>query len=239
MRIVPPTQCPSCHSELVQKNSILYCVNKSCEGQGAKLVENFAKVLKIKGLGPATIDKLELTSIGEIYELTDEDIVDTIGEALGTKLIEQIKISKQASLNDLLPSMGIPLIGKTAADKICSRFASLEEISEPALREVIGQKAADNFITWLRSEDWKSLPFKFKSSEKKADTGQTVCITGKLKSFKTKAEAAEFLTEKGYRVVDSVTKTTQILVNEGGTESEKTKKARANGTLIVNNILEL
>jgi NAD-dependent DNA ligase len=47
------------------------------------------------------------------------------------------------------------------------------------------------------------------------------------------------LQDKGYKVVDSVTKTTNILVNESGIESDKTKKASANGTLIVNNILEL
>lgn len=239
MRIVPPTQCPSCHSELIQKNSILYCVNSECEGQGAKLVENFAKVLKIKGLGPATINKLDLTEIGQIYDLSHQTIMETLGPALGPKLIEQINISRNASLNDLLPALGIPLIGKTAAEKICSKFKSLEEITEIGLKEVLGQKAADNFISWLKTEDWRSLPFSLKSSEKVAVTGKTVCITGKLSSFKTKAKAAEFLESKGYQVVENLTKSTSILVNESGIESEKTKKARANGTLIVNNILEL
>jgi hypothetical protein len=36
-----------------------------------------------------------------------------------------------------------------------------------------------------------------------------------------------------------VTKNTDILVNESGLESEKTKKARANGTSIITNIMEL
>jgi len=239
MRIVPPTQCPSCHSELIQKNSILYCVNRSCEGQGAKLIENFAKVLKIKGLGPATIDKLELTSIYELYELTVEDIVETLGPALGNKLFTNIENSRKASLNEVLPALGIPLIGKTAAEKICAAFDSLHEISEEPLKETIGPKAADNLLTWLETGDWDLLPFTFESSEKAISTGQTVCISGKLKSFKTKAEATVYLQGKGYQVVDSVTKTTSILVNESGVESLKTEKARANGTQIVNNIMEL
>lgn len=239
MRIVPPTHCPSCDSELIQKNSILYCVNKACEGQAAKLIENFAKVLKIKGLGPATIDKLQLTSLTDIYEQTEGELVHRLGNALGTKLYEQINISKSASLNDLLPALGIPLIGKTAAEKICSAIDSLEDASEVTLKDVIGPKALSNFLEWLETEDWELLPFSFKSSKQPVTTGQTVCITGKLKSFKTKAEAAKYLGDKGYRVVDSITKTTNILVNESGIESDKTKKARANGTQIVNNILEL
>lgn len=239
MRIVPPTHCPSCDSELIQKNSILYCVNRACEGQAAKLIENFAKVLKIKGLGPATIEKLELTSIHEVYNLTLEDLNFFLGKALGTKLYEQIIISKSASLNDLLPALGIPLIGKTAADKICSAINSLEEASEETLKDVIGPKALTNLLEWLETEDWETLPFSFESSKQPVTTGQTVCITGKLKSFKTKAEAGKYLGDKGYRVVDSITKTTNILVNESGIESDKTKKARANGTQIVNNIMEL
>jgi DNA ligase (NAD+) len=239
MRVIPPTQCPSCHSGLIQKNSILYCVNSECEGQGAKLVENFCKVLKIKGLGPATIDKLEITSIDEIYEMAHGLIIDIIGATLGNKLIDEIEKSKEASLNSLLPALGIPLIGKTAAEKICGKFSSLEEISEEPLREVIGPKASENLLYWLETEDWECLPFTFKSSGKTLLTGKTVCISGKLKSFKTKSEAAAYLAGKGYQVVESVTKTTSILVNEGGVESEKTKKARANGTQIVNNIMEL
>lgn len=237
--IIPPTSCPVCASELVQKNALLYCVNKSCPGQGAKLVENFAKVLKIKGLGPASIDKLNLTSITDVYSLTEKHIISVLGAALGVKLYTQIQLSKNASLNDVLPAMGIPLIGKTAADKICSEFNSLYDVELDKLSEILGPKALQNFLNWYEEENWRNLPFSFESKSKKEATGETVCITGKLNSFKTKAEATIYLEEKGYTVVSSITKSTNILVNESGIESEKTKKARANGTKIVNNILEL
>ena len=61
--------------------------------------------------------------------------------------------------------------------------------------------------------------------EKKASAG-IVCISGKLKSYKTKAEAAKVLKECGYTIKDSVTKDVTILVNESGIESQKTIKAR-------------
>jgi NAD-dependent DNA ligase len=66
-----------------------------------------------------------------------------------------------------------------------------------------------------------------------------VCITGKLKSYKTKEEAKSVLEELGYIVKDSLTKDVTILVNESGVESSKTKKARESGVTIVNKIDEV
>lgn len=238
MQIIPPTECPSCGHELIEINEQLFCRSPTCPAQNAKLVENFAKVLKIKGLGPATIEKLEFSSIEDIYALDKDYYTDVLGEKVGSKLFAEVEQSKKAPLNTVLAGLGIPLIGKTAADKICSVINDLKELDEDKAREILGPKASQNLISYLQTTDWEQLPFSFKS-EKIVTNGPTVCITGKLKSFKTKAEAAEYLTEKGYKVVTSVTKTTEILVNESGIESSKTTKARANGTQVITNILEL
>jgi DNA ligase (NAD+) len=237
MLIEPPTNCPSCSSLLIEENSVLYCKSLICPAKGEKLVENFGKTLKILGLGPAAIKKLSLESIYDVYKMDKEFMVERLGLALGQKLYTNISISRNATLNQVLPALGIPLIGKTATDKICGVAAHLKDVDMALASKVLGPKAASSLVTWLETEPWKELPFSFKAE--KPTSGKTVCITGKLKSFKTKAEAAEYLENKGYKVVESVTKTTQFLVNESGIESEKTKKASANGTLIVNNILEL
>jgi len=237
-QIVAPTHCPSCSSKLETVNSVLYCRNAACPAQGLKLIENFGKVLKIIGLGPAAIRKLNITSIKDLYDLTRDDIVLLLGEALGIKLYANIEKSKTASLNQVLPAMGIPLIGRVAADKICANINHLSEITEKLATSTLGPKAASNLLDWLDTEEWADLPFSF-IAEKKLTTGDTVCITGKLKSFKTKAEANVYLLEKGYTPVESVTKTTKYLVNESGVESAKTEKARANGTIIINNIKDL
>ena len=193
--------------------------------------------MKILGLGPAAIKKLQLSSIYDIYTFSKDYIVECLGETLGSKLHANIENSKQASLNLILPSLGIPLIGKSATDKICSVAAHISDITPDLANSILGPTAANNLLVWLETEPWVELPFSFVSE--KIKSGKTVCITGKLKSFKTKSEAAKYLQGKGYKVVDNITKTTNILVNESGIESEKTKKASANGTLIVNNILEL
>ena len=66
-----------------------------------------------------------------------------------------------------------------------------------------------------------------------------VCITGKLNSFDTKAKAKDYIESIGFEVKSSLTKDVNILVNESGIESAKTKKARENKVRIVTNIFEL
>jgi DNA ligase (NAD+) len=240
MKIEAPTNCPSCDFELETDNSILYCRNVECPAQGHKLVENFAKGMKILGLGPVAIKKLGLFNIPDIYAKTEDELIQTLGSALGSKLYKNIQVSKTASLNQVLPTLGIPLIGKTATDKICaSGLTRFDWLTEEIANKALGPKAAASLIKYFESGAWKELPFSLLVETKTKTSGKTVCITGKLTSFKTKAEAAKYLTEKGYQVVDSVTKTTEILVNESGIESSKTKKASANGTQIVNNIKDL
>ena len=69
--ILPPTECPSCGTGLTVVNDLLYCYSTNCSAQKQKSIEHFAKTLKIKGLGPATIEKLEITDFDQVY-LYDE-----------------------------------------------------------------------------------------------------------------------------------------------------------------------
>lgn len=243
--IEAPTHCPSCESELVYKNDILYCVNSACPAKTAKRVEHFAKTLKIKGLGPSSIDKLMLEDISEIYLLDEAFATVTLGSAkLAIKLLEEINRSKQEPLNTVLPAFGIPLIGSTASAKLSLVCNSIFDIDEQTCKAAgLGPKATANLMEWLDTEfeNYCDLPFSFefaKTSSTKTN-GEVVCISGKLKSFKTKAEAAEVLNSRGYTVKSSLTKDVTILVNESGVESAKTVKAANDGVRIVNNINEL
>ena len=82
MKIQAPTHCPSCSSTLEWRNDLLYCENTACEGKSSQKLEHFAKTLKIKGLGPATIDKLQLESIFDIYEM-NLDLLTELFEFFG------------------------------------------------------------------------------------------------------------------------------------------------------------
>jgi NAD-dependent DNA ligase len=67
----------------------------------------------------------------------------------------------------------------------------------------------------------------------------TVCISGRLSSYKTKAAAANELERTGYIVKSSLTKDVTILVNESGIESAKTQAARERGVKIITNLKEI
>ena len=117
--IEAPTVCPSCNSVLEEVNHLLYCRNPKCGEKSLKLIEHFAKTLKIKGLGPATIRKLEITSLEELYDLTYEQAsVALSSDRLAVKLLDELQRSRSAPLNVLLPAFSIPLIGKSAAEKL-------------------------------------------------------------------------------------------------------------------------
>jgi DNA ligase (NAD+) len=244
MIITPPTNCPSCDSNLIWSNDTLYCVNSDCPAQASKQVQHFAQTLKIKGLGPSTIEKLLLQNIEEIYEMELEYMTSMLGsEKLAIKLFNEIERSKQEPLNTVLPAFGISLIGKSATDKLSSVVSSIFDIDENACKKAgLGPKATENLMDWMETqfERYCDLPFSYefiRNSPSMKSVG-IICITGKLNSFKTKAEAAEALKKKGFTVKDSLTKDVTILVNESGKETAKTIKAAENGVLIINNLKE-
>ena len=151
--IFAPTFCPSCEGLLKWEKELLYCRNPDCGSQVAKKIENFAKVLKIKGLGKVNIEKLELRRVNDIYELTLEEVKEVIGEKLAIKLIAEItKTAYSVSLNDLLPAFSIPLIGKTASNKLCSVANCIFDITEETCKEAgLGPKATESLLDWYNN----------------------------------------------------------------------------------------
>lgn len=248
MKIQAPTNCPSCSSTLEWRNDLLYCENITCEGKSSQKLEYFAKTLKIKGLGPATIDKLQLESIFDIYEMNLDLLTELLGsEKMAGKLFLEIEGSKSASLQEVLPAFSIPLIGKSVTSKLCPVLWNLDELTVDICEQAgLGPKATQNLMIWFREEYlpyYKSLPFSFKSAISVASPVNTsmgiVCISGKLTSVKTKAEAERLLVDAGYTIKTSLTKDVTILLNESGLESAKTKKARDVGISIITNLNNL
>lgn len=241
--IIVPTECPSCSSRLVSINEILYCKNQSCGERQAKLLHSFGSKMKIKGLGPATIQKLQIREIHELYDLEEDQIVEALNsKPLGTKLYQEIVKTHNAPLNLLLPALGIPLVGQTATNKLAAVFNDFWDIDRDGCTEAgVGPKTIDSLMQWKEDNIFllAALPLTLKFEKTKTLSSGVVCITGKLNTYKTKAEATRVLNEHGYSVKSSVTKDVTILVNESGIESAKVKKARASGVTIITKLSEL
>ena len=243
--ILAPEVCPSCGSPLEWRNDMLYCENILCPAQIQKRIEHFARSLKIKGLGPKSIEKLGLTSFLDIYNLSYYSIKCALSsEKLAIKLLREINHSRKASMNDVLPAFSIPLIGKTAATKLSSKIKSLFDLDEDKCKAAgLGPKATESLLSWYSNEfegSLKKLPFdwQFQTPKIATETKGAVCISGKLSSFKTKAEATKALSYAGYVVKTSLTKDVIFLVNESGIESAKTKEARERGITIITSLNE-
>lgn len=244
MKIVAPTECPSCGSTLELVKDQLFCRSASCPAQNSKKVQHFCKVLKIKGFGPSTLEKLGLSDINELLYLSIDEVTSKgIGEKTATNLASQIagKLSSKIPQSDFIAAMSIPLVGTSVSTKLGA--VSIDDVAFEELKGLgLGDKAASNFISW-RDMDW--LPSKkelwgeyITTIELKTDRTPTkgeVCITGKLNNFPNRNKAADYLAEHGWAVKSSVTKNVQFLVceDESKKNSSSYKKAVANNIPIV------
>ena len=245
MKIEIPTICPCCSYKLELVNDQLFCRNTACGAQLGKKVEHFCKTLGIKGMGPRSVEKLNLQDLTELFYLDADDVTQALGsEKTALKLLDEIDRARAADLATVLASFSITLVGATASQKICSVVDHIDQISYETCKQAgLGDKVSENLVGWLQTDfpDLREfLPFSFKSNRNSNTisntNSKTVCITGKLSSYKTKAEAYKALEIAGYKAVESVTKTTDYLVDEEDKASTKRKKAESLGVQIITNL---
>lgn len=226
-----PTNCPSCGSDLVQINSQLFCKNKSCPAQSSKKLEAFAKKMRIKGLGPATVTKLGLSHPLELYEADADYYVETLGEKIGNKVFTEIENSKNTTFATFLAALSIPLIGNTASREIAQTHNSIEALIHDTHKNMIGEKARNNLEEWIDENYFDVLDlenyFTFEEPKPSVDKNKgKVCITGKLQDFSNRTKAKDYLEQHGYTVTTTVSSNTDYLVCEDSSNSSKNKKAK-------------
>lgn len=243
MKIKIPTTCPCCSYPLETVNSQLFCRNTACSAQLNSKLEHFCKTLGIKGMGSKTVEKLQLADITEIFYLDEQQVISQLNsQKLAQKLLVEIEAAKAADLATVLASFSIPLVGNTASKKLCETISHIDEISRETCKQAgLGEKVTQNLLDWLQTdfpEMREFLPFSFHSNKTSVtDSSQpTICITGKLSSFKTKAEAYKALQDSGFQPTESVTKATSFLVDEEDKGSTKRKKAESLGITIITNL---
>jgi NAD-dependent DNA ligase len=243
MQIEIPKNCPCCDFSLEFVNDQLFCRNPACSAQVNKKIEHFCKALGLKGFGSKTIEKLSLEDITDLFSL-DFDTMSTLlgSEKVADKLLAEINRAKYADLATVLASFSIPLVGTTASKKIAAVVSDVDEITQDACKAAgLGEKVTANLLQFLQFDLPQMrpfLPFSFTSDKEVVvlSIAASVCITGKLKTFKNKAEATAALVAAGYSVVESVTKATNYLVDEGDSSSAKRIKAESLGIPIIDNI---
>lgn len=251
-----PNVCPICGGETIVKedndSEVLYCANPKCEGKLVNKLENFVgkKGLDIKGLSKATLEKLidwewvdTFESIFCLQLYRDKWIKKSgFGIASVDKILNAIEESKKTTLDKVIAAAGIPLIGSTVAKQL----AQLENGSYMAFREDVEAELdwtqfdgignvmcntinnfdyteLDNVINYLDLEIKEQKEGLINPFE-----GKTFCITGKLKIFKNRAELTADIESKGGKVVSSISKKVDYLINnDESSTSAKANQAKA------------
>ncbi|MCP3899140.1 MAG: hypothetical protein GY707_05335 [Desulfobacteraceae bacterium] len=224
-----PAECPSCNSRLQRVKDQLFCRSKLCPTQRSKVVENYAKKVKIKGLGPAAINKLDITTIGEIYELDRDYLEEVIGKN-GLKIYTEIQNKKSIELALFLGSASIPLMGHTTAKKITT---TIDDITRESLaKDGIGNKASESLLKWLSENDIPAgVTFTQSEITEPSIASFTVCVSGRTPGF-TKATLAEYLKKYNVKVVSSVTKDIDYLISEEKTSAKAQKALKLNKPIL-------
>lgn len=192
----------------------------------------------MKGFGPAALAKLNFESILDLFTFSESYFIDTLGDTVGKKLFaETRKALSQVTLDQVIAGLGVPLVGSTAATKLVSVVKTFEDINLGACKAAgLGEKVTSNLLEYIQSEEYhtlKELLSRFKPTENSTKSNSLkVCITGKLNDFKSRSQAAQYLETLGFTVVDSVTKATDILINEEDRDSSKLTKAKSLGIMI-------
>lgn len=264
-----PDKCPICGSptKIVKDNDseVLICTNDDCKGKLlGKLSHAVSKnALNVDGLSEATIQKFIdlgwLTSIKDIYYLSDHEkemsMLEGFGKRSVTKLLDSIEKSRNTSLHRFIYSLSIPLVGKSASKDISNIVDSnfdnfMHTLSVygaeyfkniPGIGDSIVNSMNDFFRKHCNDMYDLSKEFTFEKPISLATTddikslvGKTFVITGSLEHFENRDAAKTEIELHGGKVSGSVSAKTSYLVNNDiESTSGKNKKAKELGIPII------
>ena len=260
----PPTKCPSCGSELIEKDGQvgLYCSNPDCESLMCAKIEYWAskEAMDIDKVGPSLIaqlyDKKMISNPVDLYKLLPQDLMmlDLVQEKSASNIYMSIQDSKTRPLNRLVTALGIRHVGKETADILTSELPSLGELENASLEQLaqidgIGEIIAKSVYDYFHSENNLKLLAELKSlginpsgkAKPKSDKllGKTFVLTGTLENM-TRDEASDIIKSHGGKTSSSVSKKTDFVL-AGANAGSKLDKAQNLGVIILteNDFLEM
>jgi len=253
-----PKKCPVCGSDVVKPEGevALRCTSMACPAQQYERIIHFASkgAMDIEGLGPAVVEKLLAGKLigdaADIYYLKYEDILslENFKEKSTKNLLDAVEESKKKSLSRVLFAMGIRYVGSHTADVLAVVFPDLDSLMGAGYGEIekikeIGPKIAQSIVTFFKQEQNRNTIDKLKKAgvnlsseqkrieEKKAFSGKTFVLTGKLEGF-SRSEAGRIIEGFGGRVTSSVSGETDMVL-AGGSAGSKLDDAKKLGIKIV------
>ncbi|OON93451.1 MAG: DNA ligase (NAD(+)) LigA [Candidatus Epulonipiscioides saccharophilum] len=251
-----PNVCNACGGDTVIKKNAsaktLHCSNLNCPAKRLKQLSHFASrnAMNIVGLSEATLEKLPIHDLAEIYHLDKyrSQIVNMkgFGETSYLKLIHAIDQSRSVPLFRFLTALGIDQVGLTNSKIICSHFnndfdkirtASQEELeSIDSIGPIIAQEIyqyfsnsankvlVDKLLAEIKFENVDPQESESNSSALLTDT--VFVITGSLVHFENRQALQSKIESLGGKVSSSISSKTSFLINND-ISSSSTKNTKA------------
>lgn len=252
-----PKLCPSCSSPVLREEgeAAVRCTNTDCPAQLMRHLFHFVSrdAMDIDGLGPAVLEQLveaELVkSPADLYRLKFEDILtlENKKEKSANNLINALEKSKDNELYRLVYALGIRHIGLKAAQLLCEKFPTVEDIMSADVEDVnsidgFGGIMAESVVRYFALDstknlidELKGLGLKMTPSERKNDDGafkgKTFVLTGTLPTMSRK-EASKLIEDNGGKTSSSVSKKTNYVL-AGESAGSKLTKAQGLGVTIL------
>lgn len=248
-KILKPSKCPYCGSELIQEKVHIVCPNSiSCKPQLLARMEHFASrnAMDIEGLSEKTIaqlmDELEINEIDDIYDLTYDMLIKLVrfGDKKTKNLLKAIEKSKKVDLDRFIYAIGIPNVGERTSKDLARKFRSFEKLRDAKVEELvdindIGEITAENIVEYFHDPNIKSsinilLEKGIEISNPKEDNNSssdklkdlTFVITGTINCYK-RDDIKKLIEVNAGKVSGSVSKNTDVVLAGDKAGSKKDK----------------
>ena len=246
--VIKPTECPYCHSKLIETGANLFCPNKKCRPRVIAKLSNFASKqgMDIEGFSEKTAgllyDKFGTYFYSDLYKLDKNKVLELEGfkDAKTDNLFSAIENSKNVALENFIFALGIDNIGKKTAKDLADKYKSIDALKKAEKEELMalsdfGEIMADCVYNYFRDEEnvkeieeLLSLgvdPVYEEKSSVGAFSGEKVVLTGTLSKY-TRSEAGKIIEMLGGEVLSGVSKSTTLVVSgeNAGSKLDKAKK---------------
>jgi len=241
-KVIRPTHCPVCGSELLQEEVLIKCQNLECKARVVNALIYFASkpCLNIDGLGTKIVEQLFQVGLVkgmlDLFDLTLEKLLELEGfkEKRAKNLLDAIENVKGCELWRFLNALGIEHIGEVASKMIAEYFglAYLHVSKEQLLLiDGIGEEMAESYLEFMRVNTQTVVqlqerlqpqaPEEKQEAEENPFKGKRVVLTGTMSESRGKIK--EMLESLGAKVSGSVSKKTDYLIygEDAGSKYDK------------------
>lgn len=259
VKILFPTQCPDCGTELVREEGDVnhYCPNvDGCPPQVKGRILHFTsrRALDIGGLGTEIVNQLVdeqlIRNYADLYDLTFEKVVglERFAELSARNLVEGIDASKEIPFPRVLFGLGIRHVGETVAKKLAKHYGSIHDLMAATEEELIaisdiGGRIAQSIIEFFKDDEhqlWvkrlQQAGVMLELTEKTITTdqlnGKSFVISGVFQNY-GRDEIKAIVERMGGEIKSSVSsKTTYLLAGDSAGPS-KVQKAEKLGVTVL------